>query len=688
MPDQSTTKAPHDIVPAPAPAPAPAPEHDIRPGPALQDAVDALPFPNPETMLQLWTSWIDKASKPVLGMTAAPGTPSHTAGLAATGQIPVDQLTGSVLQGAMRQLSETLAKDPILRAAEDALNANPLREVIPVDWAEIARALRTVWLRSMRRPEKALAAATDLNLRMWQTAIDTWNEAGQRWLGMMHPGTTQPGAPAPAAPAALGDKRFAAPEWEGNPAFRTLKQLYFIASDWLLRQLSEDDDLSTAERQRLEFHLRQFVDATSPTLLLISNPAALRRAVETGGASVAEGMRNLMHDIKEGKLSMVDATAFAPGRNLALSPGKVVYRNKLIELIQYAPTTETVHKVPLLILPPWINKYYILDMQPKNSMVRHLVEQGFTVFMVSWRNPDSAMEGTTIEDYVDLGPLAAGDVVRKITGSPTVNVMGYCIGGTLLAMTLAWLAAKKDNRFGAITFMVSLQDFSKVGDTAVFLGEPTIDFMEQQMLERGYLDSREMSNMFNLLRSNDLIWSNVVNNYLLGQKPPAFDLLYWNSDGTRMARAAHGWYLRNTYVENNLIEPGKVHLKGEALDLGRIQNDIYACGAEKDHIVPWNAAWRVTQLTGGKVRYILASSGHIAGIINPPGGKGIYWTNENKTATSEEWRAAAKKQDGSWWTDWFAWLAERSGEKAAPPPLGGEEFPPLQDAPGSYVLEK
>ena len=349
-----------------------------------------------------------------------------------------------------------------------------------------------------------------------------------------------------------------------------------------------------------------------------------------------------MRDLKEGRLSMVDAEAFAPGRNLALSPGKVVYRNKLIELIQYEPKGETVHRVPLLILPPWINKYYLLDLQPKNSMVRHLVEQGFTVFMVSWRNPDTSMEGTTIEDYVDLGPLAASDVVREITGSPTVNVVGYCIAGTLLAMTLAWLAAKGDERFGAATLMVSMQDFSRVGDTAVFLGEPAVDFIEQQMMERGYLDSRELSNMFNLLRSNDLIWANVVNNYLLGQKPPAFDLLYWNSDGTRMARAAHGWYLRNTYVENNLVQPGKVHLKGEALDLGRIRQDIYAVGAEKDHIVPWDAALRITQLTGGKVRFVLASSGHIAGIINPPGGKGTYWTN--KDGRRRHARAVARRR--------------------------------------------
>ena len=631
--------------------------------------------PGPEMMLGLWSAWMEAASKLGRGMAPAwDGLPKQ-----ATWQIPPDQLAGGLLQDGVRQFGEMLARDPILRAAEDALNANPLHQVIPVDWAEIARALRTVWLHSMSRPDKALAAVAEFNKQAWQSAMDAWNEAGQRWWG-------QPdGAP---AGAAGGDKRFAAPEWQNNPAYRTLKDLYLLASDWLLRQAGEADGLSEAERQHLNFHLRQFVDAMSPTLQLAANPAALKRAVETGGASIAEGTRNLLHDIKEGKLSMVDATAFAPGRNLALSPGKVVYRNKLIELIQYAPKTDAVHEVPLLILPPWINKFYILDLQPKNSMVRHLVEQGFTVFMVSWRNPDSTMEGTTIEDYVDLGPLAASDVVREITGSPTVNVMGYCIGGTLLAMTLAWLAARGDDRFGVATFMVSLQDFTKVGDTAVFLGEPTIDFMEQQMMERGYLDSREMSNMFNLLRSNDLIWSNVVNNYLLGQKPPAFDLLYWNSDGTRMARTAHAWYLRNTYVENNLVEPGKIELKGEALDLGRIRQDIYAVGAEKDHIVPWRAAWRITQLTGGKVRYVVASSGHIAGIINPPGGKGTYWTNENSAETAEQWRAAAQASNGSWWTDWFTWLAARSGRKVAPPAMGGERYRPLQDAPGSYVLEK
>jgi polyhydroxyalkanoate synthase len=591
--------------------------------------------------------------------------------------------SGRYFAAAARELGDQFARDPVLRSVDQMWNANPLRDVVPVDWAEVVRALRTVWIRNLSRPSDALASAARLNADLWRAAMETWNQAGQRWLSLAQ-------APDPGASSRPADKRFTAPEWHNNPAYRALKESYLLASDWLLQQ-GKADDLDEAERQRLTFHLQQFVDAMSPSLLLFSNPAALRRAMETGGASLADGARNLLGDLRAGRLSLVDTEAFAPGRNLALSPGKIVHRNKLIELIQYAPTGEVTHTVPLLILPPWINKYYILDLQPKNSMVRFLTEQGFTVFMVSWKNPDASMDGITIEDYMDLGPLEASDVVREITGSPTVNVMGYCIGGTLLAMTLAWLAARNDHRFGAATFMVSLQDFSRVGDTAVFMGDESIALIEQQMMERGYLDSREMSNMFNLLRSNDLIWANVVNNYLLGEKPPAFDLLYWNSDGTRMTRAAHSWYLRNTYRENNLIVPGRIQLKGEAIDLGRINQDIYAVGAERDHIVPWDAAWRITQLVSGRVHYVLASSGHIAGIINPPGGKGAHWTlpeDAPAASTAAEWRQSALKHDGSWWPHWSAWLGERSGSKAPPPPLGSPAHPPLEDAPGSYVLEK
>jgi polyhydroxyalkanoate synthase len=640
-------------------------------------------FPEPEAIMGAWTSWVEAVSKLWSSQGPAATIPGQVSRPG-----PEDVLGHGLREGGVHQLGEWLSKDPILLASEKALNANPLRQVIPIDWAEIAAALRTVWLHQLSRPDTAIAAAMEFNRKLAQSMFETWTDMAQRWWGVAPPEADAPTG----KPAGGGDKRFAAPEWQNNPVYRTLKELYFLASDWLLRQPAETDGMTAAQRQRLDFHLRQFVDAMSPTLMLVSNPVAIRRAMETGGASIADGVRNLMHDVQEGRLSMVDTEAFAPGRNLALSPGKVVYRNKLIELVQYEPTTAKVHNVPLLIFPPWINKFYIMDMQPKNSMVRYLVEQGFTVFMASWKNPDASMEATTIEDYVELGPLAASDVVREITGSPTVNVMGYCIGGTLLAMTLALLAAKGDTRFNSATFMVSLQDFAKVGDTALFLGEDSIELVEQQMLERGYLDSREMSNMFNLLRSNDLIWSNVVNNYLLGQKPPAFDLLYWNSDGTRMARAAHSWYLQNTYVENNLIQPGKISLMGEALDLGRITLDIYAVGAEKDHIVPWDAAWRLTQLTGGPVRYILASSGHIAGIINPPSGKGgTYWTQkqgEAAAATPPAWRATAERHDGSWWTDWGVWLGAHADGMVTPPALGSAAHPPLCDAPGQYVLEK
>jgi len=649
---------------------------DAAPSRQSQDRSPDMPWmgagmPGPDVMLGLWAAWMKAGLDKKHG--AGPGKMWW--------QMTPDDVGGEMLQSAAQQWSQSLAQDPVLHSIDQMWNANPYRQIVPVDWAGIANALRTVWLRSLRNPEGTMRSFVELSTGALRSAIAIWNDAGNRWLS----GESGGSASAPRA----DDKRFSAPDWQNHPVYRSMKEMYLLASDWLLQQ-GDDPDLDEKERQRITFHLRQFVDAMSPTLLLISNPSALRRAMETGGGSLADGARNLMRDLKEGKLAMVDSTAFTLGKNLATTPGKVVHRNKLMELIRYAPATETVHQVPLLIMPPWINKFYIMDMQPKSSLVRFLVEQGFTVFMVSWKNPDASMHGVTIEDYMELGPLEATDVIRDITGSDRVNVMGYCIGGTLLAMTLAWLAAKGDARFNAGTFMVSLQDFSRVGDSAVFLGDEAIDFVEQQMLERGYLDSREMSNMFSLLRSNDLIWSNVVNNYLMGNQPAAFDLLYWNSDGTRMTRAAHGWYLRQTYLENNLIKPGKIVLRGEALDLRRIKLDVYAVGAEKDHIVPWESAWRITQLFGGNVRYILASSGHIAGMINPPGGKGIYWSlpAEQTAPDAAEWRRRAVKHDGSWWSDWRDWLAERSGERATPPPIGSDKHPPIADAPGTYVLEK
>jgi len=588
--------------------------------------------------------------------------------------------------------------DPLMSAMMKLADANPIRNIIPLNWMEISKSLQTLWMREMSDPVRMMQLATDYNRRLFDTTTKVWSDVAARFWGLPQQEVEEKGkSNKRVADAVKPDKRFADPAWESNPYYLTLKQTYLLASEYLLRETDEIDGQGTEEEQaRLKFHLRQFVDAMAPANFLLTNPAAVRRIMETGGMSVVDGARNLIADVEEGRLSMVDASAFELGKNIAMTPGKVVYRNKIIELIQYAPRTKQVYEVPLLFMSPWINRYYILDLSPRNSMVNYMVEQGFTVFIVSWKNPDAAMEDTGFDDYMTMGPLAAIDVLRDITGSDKVNPVGYCIGGTLLAAALAWLAAGNDEQgqaIGASTFMVSMQDFSEVGDTEIFMDEPQFDVMEKQMLERGYLDQHTQANMFNLLRSNDLIWANVVNNYLLGQKPPAFDMLYWNADGTRMARNAHSFYIRNTYLDNNLIKPGKVKIKGRSMDLGKIGGEIYAVGAETDHIVPWKSAWKIGQLVGGKVRFALATSGHIAGMINPPAkAKGKYWVNEGgdagSAATADEWREHATEHEGSWWADWEKWLETRSGKKVKPPSVGSKKYPSLEDAPGTYVKEK
>ncbi|MDQ3942969.1 MAG: class I poly(R)-hydroxyalkanoic acid synthase, partial [Actinomycetota bacterium] len=462
----------------------------------------------PMAPFDLWTQWL-RAS--VGEVTAPPwaSVPWLASPGVSTGD-EVDQLP----EGAVRQ-------DPLLSTVEKLWDANPLQNVLPINWLEIARSLQTLWAREMSDPVRATQRATEYNRRLFETTMEIWGDAAARFWGL-------PGQEKEEEEGKKPDKRFTDPEWENNPYYQTLKESYLLASEYLLAEADETDGHDPEEQRRLRFHLKQFVDAMAPVNFLLSNPAALRRITETGGTSLAEGARNLLADLREGRLSMTDTTAFELGENIALTPGKVVYRNELIELIQYEPKTEQVYEVPILFIPPWINKYYILDLQPKNSMVNYLLEQGFQVFMISWKNPDASMEDTKFEDYMTQGPLAAAEVVKDITGSERINPAGYCVGGTLLAITLAWLTVGDDeNPFHASTFMVALQDFTDVGETAVFIDEPQVEFMEQQMMERGYLDNRKMANMFNLLRSNDLIWSNVVNNYLLGQKPPAFDLLYW-----------------------------------------------------------------------------------------------------------------------------------------------------------------
>ena len=580
--------------------------------------------------------------------------------------------------------------DPLMSAMQKAWEANPVSSVIPIDWIEITRALQTLWMREMSDPVRATQVAADYNRRFVQASMEVWQDAAYRFWGL-----PRPQEEGEQSEQMEGDKRFSAPEWGQNPYYETLKQLYLLASDYLLQEAEEtaDGQADTEEQRRLKFHLRQFVEAMAPVNFFLTNPAAIKRAIETGGTSLVDGARNLMSDLEDGSLSMVDSEAFEVGENLATTPGKVVYRNRLMELIQYEPQTEKVHEVPIVFIPPWINKYYIVDLRPENSFVKYMLEQGFQFFMISWKNPDASMADVKFEDYMHEGPLEAVDVALEITGADKVNPIGYCIGGTLLAMMMAYLAAGDDEerqKLGPPTFMVSLQDFSEVGELSAFIDEPQVEFMEMQMLERGYLGGRNLANVFNLLQPRQLVWSNVINNYLLGQKPPAFDMLYWNSDSTRQPRDAQNWYLRNTYLENNLVKPGKIEFDGRPLDLGKITGDIYAVGAEKDHIVPWRSAWSIGKLTGGNVRFTLAAGGHIAGMMAPPDKAKGYWASEEtgKYETPEEWLENAEQHEETWWEDFISWLEPHSGEQVDPPQVGSDQYPPIEDAPGTYVKER
>jgi polyhydroxyalkanoate synthase len=579
-----------------------------------------------------------------------------------------------------------MASDPLLSALEKAQEANPLRNIIPLDWLELTRALQTLWMREMSDPARAMQVATDFNRRFFEKSMEVWANATSRFWGMQKEEQEEEGT---------SDPRFSAAEWESNPFYAMLRETYFLASEYLLNEAQEtaDGKEDTEEQRRLRFHLQQFVEAMAPVNFLFTNPEALRRTFETGGANLAEGARNLLSDIEKGNLSMVDATAFEVGENLAITPGKVVYRNRLMELIQYEPQTEQVYEVPIIFIPPWINKYYIVDLREENSFIRYLVEQGFQVFMISWKNPDESMADIEFEDYMTLGVLEAADVARQITGAEKVNPIGYCIGGTLLGVTLAYLAAEegdeKRGTFNAPTFLTAMLDFSDVGDQSVFIDEPRVEFMELQMLERGYLPGQHLDNMFNLLQPTQLIWTNVITNYLMGQKPPAFDMLYWNSDSTNLPRDAHRWYIRNTYLENNLVEPGKVEFNGRPIDLSKIAGEIYAVGTRSDHIAPWKSGWAMCTLTNGNIRYTLANGGHIAGVVSPPEKGRGYWTSDNcgQFGTADEWFENAEEHEGSWWEDYTGWLEQHSGEQVAPPQVGSEEYPPIEDAPGTYVKE-
>jgi polyhydroxyalkanoate synthase subunit PhaC len=546
--------------------------------------------------------------------------------------------------------------------------------VARIDPAGFAGSVGSVLSRAARRPD-AVAAAT---LRFGTSAARIGPAALSRWAGRDNE---------PPLPADPKDRRFADPAWEANPAFFALRQWYLAA-----RRYGEDllaagsGDPAADAKARLAVGLLS--DALAPTNLLFTNPAAVKQAFDTAGASVVRGARNFTADLahNRGHPQQVDREPFELGRNLAATPGKVVFRNELMELIQYAPQTRKVHAIPLLASPPWINKYYIMDLAPGRSFLEWAVQHERTVFAISYRNPGPSMRDVSLEDYLIEGPRTALDVIGDITGADKVDIAGLCLGGALTAMLAAYLARTGDDRVGSLTLLNTLLDYSQPGVLGAFTDEKTVARLERQMEAKGLLEGSQMATTFDLLRANDLIFSYVVSNWLMGQKPPAFDILAWNADSTRLPAAMHSFYLRSLYLRNELAR-GELTLAGQPLALADVKSDTYVVGAINDHIVPWEASYKAHRLLGGTVRYVLSSGGHIAGIVNPPTPKARYEVAEDYPDSPAQWRAAAERKTGSWWEDWAEWSAARAGSLGAPPPMGSDRHPPIGEAPGNYLRE-
>lgn len=487
------------------------------------------------------------------------------------------------------------------------------------------------------------------------------------------------------------DRRFKDELWSEHPTFDFIKQSYLLISRCLYGILSEVKGLDQKTQAKVDFYTRQYIDALAPTNFLWTNPTAQREFINSGGMSVLKGLRNLLKDIEQGKgqlkIRMTDLEAFELGKNIAVTPGKVVYQNKMMQLLHYTPSTETVYKRPLLIVPPWINKYYILDLRPKNSFIKWAVDQGHSVFVMSWVNPDASYADTRFDDYVLDGVLAAVDAIEQATGEQEINAVGYCLGGTLLAIALAYMDARGIDRIKSATFFATMLDFAEPGELGIFIDEKQLAALDKR-LERGYLDGSEMANSFNMLRSNDLIWSFAINNYLLGKEPFPFDLLYWNSDSTRMPANMHRFYLWNMYYKNVLCEPGGLSIDDIPIDLRQIKVPTYFLSTIDDHIAPWQSTYAGTQLLGGDNRFVLAGSGHIAGVVNPPNvlnPKYGYRTNTDLPEQPEAWLASAQQHEGSWWPDWQQWLEQQNNEQVPARQPGAGKLPILEDAPGSYV---
>ena len=560
--------------------------------------------------------------------------------------------------------SQRIVADFLKRQADTPGEADPMH---------IGNAFLDMTTRLMANPAKLMQA----QIGFWQDYLTLWQHTARRMMG----------EPAPAVIAEdQKDKRFKDEAWRDNEVFDFIRQSYLLSARYMQGLVHDAEGMDEKTAQKVDFYTRQFVDAMSPTNFALTNPEVLRRTAETGGENLLKGLSNLLTDLERGqgnlRIRMTDESKFKVGENIAVTPGKVVYQNDLMQLIQYTPTTEKVLKRPLLILPPWINKYYILDLRPKNSFIRWAVDQGHTVFVVSWVNPDAKLAEKGFEDYMLEGPYAALDAIEKATGEKSVNAIGYCLGGTLLSATLADMAVKKDTRIKSATFFTTMVDFTEAGELGVFIDEEQLKALEAKMQKRGFLEGREMATTFNMLRANDLIWSFVVNNYLLGQDPFPFDLLYWNDDSTRMPARMHSFYLRRMYQQNDLIKPGGIELLGVKLDLRKIKLPTYILSTREDHIAPWASTYRATQTYAGDIRFVLAASGHIAGVVNPPdAGKYSHWVNTELPADPEAWLASSTELAGSWWPDWQRWV---SGQDPAQVPARKPKNA-IEDAPGSYV---
>ncbi len=563
---------------------------------------------------------------------------------------------------------QRIVQDFLKRQADGTGNPDPLN---------IGGAFMEMTTKLMANPARLVQA----QLGFWQDYLTLWSNTARRMMGEdIDPVIEEP----------TGDRRFKDDAWRENEVFDFIRQSYLLSARYFTSAVNSADGLDPKTLQKVDFYTRQFVDAMSPANFVMTNPEVLRKTAETGGANLLKGLSNLLFDLERGKgklrIRMTDDSKFKVGENIAVTPGKVVFQTPLMQLIQYSPTTDKVLKRPLVIFPPWINKFYILDLRPKNSFIRWAVDQGHTVFVASWVNPDDALAEKGFDDYMKEGVLAALDAIEQATGVREVNAIGYCLGGTLLATTLAYMATKRDNRIKSATYFVTMTDFEEAGELSVFIDEEQLNALEEKMGKRGFLDGREMATTFNMLRANDLIWSFVVNNYLLGQDPFPFDLLYWNDDSTRMPARMHSFYLRRMYQQNDLCKPGAIELLGVKIDLTKIKVPSYMISTREDHIAPWKSTYRATQLYKGPVRFVLAASGHIAGVVNPPdSGKYSHWVNENLPESADEWFEGATELAGSWWPDWHRWVTaiDRTEVPARQP--GDGKLTPIENAPGSYV---